>query len=899
MHLKKDNVLKKAVREHGLYCRFDYVLNRSDEPIRILCILCVMLKLRRLKPMNNKKHIELNVHSNGALNETVITPKEIVAFAERNGSKAVAITDLNSVSGFLELSKAAFDSKTRVKPIFGVRLRCCTSYGVILSVTLLAKNRTGLKNMYRIISSAYSNVKYESVWPCAEWDYVLANREGLLIGNECSWNFIYANRDTDIKELESKMGRQFGEYDYIEITPLDQDRYSEYLSGDKINEMTSAAKTVVGLFQSMGKHPAAVSNAVCITDDDELCWDILHQDDTVPPFKPGYMRTTEEVMEEYSFLGDLAKTVVIDNTNLIADSIERFELAPPPEESRLTFPNAEREIRERCMKAAKDRYGEPLPKLIEERLADELGKIETSNSWSEYLLASRLTDKCTEHGGLHTCSGPANSSLCAYLLGITDTDPLPPHYYCPGCKRVEFADERKYLTGFDLVRYGSEPKLCPECGTAYKGEGVNSPCEMFMGYNGEKEPFFQLLLSEGSVKAVLDRLNELVGKDRIFFRARDGFIGEMDAMISKVRYCNKNALYLYSDKERSQRLYEKLRFVRRSFGTGLRARFIVPENYDVFDFSPVGYPSFEQAAEGGRPFVLLEMMFALSGHRNKLFYIFEGDYQSMLEQLEKHTGVSADSIDTGEVDIRSFFENDSLCGFHLNTPFMKNLFAAVKPEDPADLVKAMGFANGTGTWTDNAEQLIRQGHTAKELISFREDVMLTLMGYGIDRETAYSISEYVRFGRAYRNGFSEEQLGLMKKHGVPEWYIGSMKKILYLWVRSHCAAKLRYILQCIWFKINYPTEFYAAFLSCKVPKDLDLSMLAEGKEHIMQEYGRIKEKAELCLPFEDKHKLNEKRQYLEAVLECSDRGITLINAGKSGSGSVRFMPDNGNIKMYL
>ena len=851
--------------------------------------------------MEGKRHIELNVHSNGAIGETVITPAEIVAFAERNGSKSVAVTDLDSVSAFPELLRAASESETHIKPIFGVRLRCCTSYGVILSVTLLARNRIGLKNMYRIISSAYRNVQYKDPWPCAEWDYVLENREGLLIGGECSRDLFYACRDKDIKELESRLEREYGDHDYIEIPPLGQELLSSDIidKTDKIKEMTAAAKTAVGLFQSMGKNPVAVSNAVCITEDDELCWRILHQDDAVPPYKPGYMRTTEEVLKEYSFLGELAETVVIDNTNLIADSIERFELAPPPEESRLTFPNAEREIRERCLKAARDRYGKPLPKLIEERLADELGKIKASNSWSEYLLASRLTDKCTEHGGLYTCSGPANSSLCAYLLGITDTDPLPPHYYCPGCKRVEFADERKYLTGFDLVRYGSEPRLCPECGTAYKGEGVNSPCEMFMGYNGEKEPFFQLLLSDGSVKAVLERLNELVGKDRIFFRAQDGFIGEMDAMMSTVRYRNKNALYLYSDKERSQRLYEKLRFVRRSFGTGLRARFIVPENYDVFDFAPVGYPSFEQAAEGGRPFVLPEMMFALSGHRNKLFYIFEGDYQSMLEQLEKHTGVSADSIDTGEVDIRSFFENDSLCGFDFNTPFMKNLFAAVKPEDPADLVKAMGFANGTGTWKDNAEQLISQGHTAKELISFREDVMLTLMGYGIERETAYSISEYVRFGRAYRNGFSEEQLGLLKKHGVPEWYIGSMKKILYLWVRSHCAAKLRYILQCIWFKINYPTEFYAAFLSCRVPNDLDLSLLAEGKEHIMQEYARIKKKAERLLPFEDKDKLNEKRQYLEAVLECSDRGITLINAGKGGSGSVRFMPDNGNIKMYL
>ena len=232
---------------------------------------------------------------------------------------------------------------------------------------------------------------------------------------------------------------------------------------------------------------------------------------------------------------------------------------------------------------------------------------------------------------------------------------------------------------------------------------------------------------------------------------------------------------------------------------------------------------------------------------------------------------------------------------------MKNAFAAVKPKDFTDLVKSMGFAHGTGTWTNNAELLLKQGHTAKELISSREDIMLTLMGYGIDRETAYALSEYVRFGKANRNGFSDEQFEIMNSHGVPDWYIESMKRILYLWNKSYCAAVMKHTLQCVWFKINYPTEFYAASLSCNVISDFHYPMITEGRERIEQVYSKLKDafKNGDDLTYDEQCRLEDKRMLCDTLLECFDREITFIYAGKSDSGSVRFIPENGNIKMYL
>lgn len=843
--------------------------------------------------MSNKRHIELNVHSNGALGETVITPAEIVAFAERNGSKAVAITDLDSVGSAAEMTTIIDNKSLNIKPIYGVQLHCMDAMGDVFVVTLLAKNRVGLKNMYRIISSAYCNVLDKDIWPCADWQYVLKNKEGVLIGRECSWDFINANLNSDKTVLTEKLSKLYDNIDYAEITPFNQSSFSVLNN----NMLTETASIVIGLLQEMGKTPAAVSNAVCITEEDELCWKILHQDDKDKPFRPGYMRTTEEVLNDYSFLGELAETVVIENTNLIADSIGSFELAPSPEESRITFLDAEKEFKERCLKAAKDKYGERLPDIIGARLNDEFGKIKASNSWAYYLLASRLTDKCTELGGLHICRGAANSSFSAYLLGIVDTNPLPPHYWCPNCKRVEFVDKKNFLTGFDLVGYGTEQKLCPECGTAYKGEGINSPCEIFMGHNGEKEAHFELSLSEGSIKGVVKYLDELFGNDRIFYRAPDSTIGEKDSALMIVNYSRKNKLLL--DAEKIRCLKEKLRFVNRSFGTGPKARFIVPDNYDIYDFTPVGYSTAEQANKGKKPFILLEKGLWSSGHSNKVLHIFEAMPLSMLKLLERHTGVPVSSIDIGDVDIKSFFEKDSMCGFDFNTPFMKEVISVVKPADFSDLMKISGFAHGTQTWKTNAEELIMQGHTAKELISAREDIMLALMQYGIDREAAHSVTEYVKFGKANRKGFSDEQLEIMNKRGIPEWYMESMEKILYLWVRSYCAATLKHILQCIWYKINYPTEFYAASLSCKVIADFDYSFLAEGRERIKQEYDHFKEETGYYMSYEDERKADEKRQLFETLLECCDRGIVFLPAKKNEGDRIKFVPEDGNIKMYL
>ncbi|WP_028510262.1 PHP domain-containing protein [Ruminococcus sp. NK3A76] len=754
--------------------------------------------------MIDRRHIELNVHSNGALYETVITPEDIVAFAVRNGSNAVAITDLNSVSSAAKMARVIEKNDLNIKPIYGVRLHCLNVSGEVFYVTLLAKNKTGLKNMYRIISLAYCNVLNTDVWPCADWQYVLQNREGILIGRECTWEFINNNCNSDKAVLKEKLNKLYENIDYAEITPLCQSS----LSISENDMLKCTAHIVIDLLQQIGKTPVAVSSAACITEEDKLCWNILHQDDKDKPYKPGCMKTTEDMLEEYSFLGELAERIVIDNTIFIADSIETFELTSIPEESRITFPNAENEVKERCLKAAKDKYGEPLPDIIKARLADEFRKIEASNSWAYFLLTSKLTGKCAELGGLHICRGTANSSFAAYLLGITDTNPLPPHYWCPKCKRVEFVDERKYPTGFDLVGYGTVKKLCPECSIAFRGEGINSPCEFFMGYNGERETHFELSVSEDSYKGMVEYIDDLFGKDKVFYRAPDSTIGEKDSSIMIEKYCNKDKAML--SYEKIECVTERLRFVNSSYGTGPKSLFIVPDSFDIYDFTPVGYSTVEDANKGKKLVVLMENGLLVYGHNNKVLHIFKSRLLSMLKQLEKYTGIPSDRIDIGSVDIKSFFENDSLGGFYFNTPFIKEVIAAVKPADFNDLVKIAGFVHGTQTWENNAEQLIRQGHTAKELISSREDIMLTLMKYGIDYETSFAFSEYVKFGKASRKGFSDEQLEIMRKNSVPEWYIESMKKILHIWSKSYCAAITKHILQCVWYKINYPTEFYAA-----------------------------------------------------------------------------------------
>lgn len=312
---------------------------------------------------------------------------------------------------------------SKIKAIYGVRLNCKKEDEPEFLITLLAKSKRGLKNVFRIMSSGYNQVLNEKIWPCVRWDNALENKEDVLIGKECSWSFIKDSQGKNTVTLENEINFTFDGVDYVEITPFNQSHLS-LEPNDSVDQKSiqKQAYIIVDLLQKMGKTPVAVSNASCITQEDELCWNILHQNNTAE--HPTFMKSTEEMLEEYAFLQDLAEKIVIDNSNYIAGMIESFDSRPVGTHY-ISLPDAENEVKRRCKQAAEDKYGSELPKIIKDRIEDEFKKIDYSDSWSRYLLAAIVSDKCNGLGYMHTIRGTAGSSFIVYLLGISETNPLP------------------------------------------------------------------------------------------------------------------------------------------------------------------------------------------------------------------------------------------------------------------------------------------------------------------------------------------------------------------------------------------------------------------------------------------------------------------------------------------
>ena len=844
--------------------------------------------------MSDKKHVELNVHSCGAYCETVLTPEDIVAFAIQNGSKAVAITDLNSVHSMFDFSRAVEQSSSKIKAIYGVRLNCQKDGEGEFLITLLAKSRLGLKNIFRIMSSGYNQVLNKNIWPCVQWDFVLENKKDILIGRECSWNYINDSQGKNAVDLEKEISFVFDGVDYVEVTPFNQSPFPVELNNyENQVSIQKQAYIIVDLLQKMGKTPVAVSNASCITQEDELCWNILHQNNTAE--HPTFMKSTEEMFEEYAFLQDLAEKIVIDNSNYIAGMIESFDSRPVGTHY-ISLPDAENEVKRRCKQAAEDKYGSELPEIIMDRIEDEFKKIDYSDSWSRYLLAAKVSDKCNGLGYMHTVRGTAGSSFIVYLLGISETNPLPPHYYCPNCKAVEFVDETKWASGFDLTINPSERRICANCGAPLKGDGHNIPCEMFQGFTGSLLPDFDFNFPEEIQKEMNEYLEELFEKSNII---RAGTVRSIRYGIAAKlikQYCEKTGKDL--DTSSKEHIFERMASVRKNVEPHPGGLLIIPQGEDIYSFTPVGYKDIIDfnLNHNEKPITLTSVFYHFLEKIDFLSFTLLSD----LKLMEEFTGVKSKNIDYSDIDIHVFFSDiTNYKGFSFNTKFIEKLMEAIYPDKFSDLMKISGFAHGTCAWSDNAENLISD-HPLDDLIAFRDDVMQCLMKYGIDRKNAFRICEYVRKGKAYSKGFTDEQLSLIRDNNIPEWLIESMQKIRYLFPKAHAVEYLIYQLRKVWYKIYHPLAFYSAVLTNDVAPEFDYSILTEGKSRVELEYKRFIEEWGPDFDFSaqiDTGWAESEKHVLELALECYNNGISFLPADINISDAKRFLPENGNIRI--
>lgn len=737
----------------------------------------------------NIKRAELHLHTKLSDDISVIEPKEALKYAIAHSHKAIAFTNLNNVQDFPAIASAYKKlGDTTLKVIYGTEFRYRnkdreTPFGI----TVLVKNQAGIKELYKIISSIENNGDYN----LADLDVLKKNRKNLLLGSCGNMGALY---DAVVSGKDIEKIAAF--YDYFEIYPTD----------DKQEQ--AIYQNICTLGDELGVPVVASGNCHYVDKEDEICRRVIR---TVNGYKDDnkklFLHTTEEMLEEFSYLGEeTAYKTVITDANLIADIIEQVY----PMREGFYMPimeNAYKQIHELAYAKAKEIYGDNLPIPIAERLETELKYIKNDKFATHYLIAYRMVKHMNDLGYYVGTRGSVGSVLTAFLLGISDTNPLPAHYYCSHCHFTDF--EVPEFDGFDLPS-----KPCPVCGNALEMDGHNIPFEFFMGYHGSKMPDIDLNFPSSKQPDAVGYLQEMFGADRVALvgtvstlweHFTDAYIGVYEAKTGD-----------YFTGEQRQYISDKLCGVKRFDGRHSGAVFVLPEDMEFEDFTPfrktVGHSSAEKV-------VHLDFY---SLHDTILKQDILGHYvPDMFKLLEDYTGISVKNVPWNDREIYAMFTYVDTTGIpEFDTDFMKDMLLTAKPSSFADLVQLSGLSHGTGTWIDNGEELINSDYPLSELPALRDSVFLQLLQYGLDREDAFKIAEYTRKGRFYyENETTAEFIKLMENANVPEWYINSLQKIRYLFPKAHATAYVMNAVRLAWFKIHYPTEFYAAYLSCYFNND--------------------------------------------------------------------------------
>ncbi len=745
----------------------------------------------------NGKRAELHLHTKFSDDLSVIGVEEMIKKAEEYGLSAIAFTNLNSVQDFPEISRCADD--TEVKIIYGAEFLLKSAEGNDdQKVTVLVKNQEGIKQLYKIISSMEKKETYDVITPAV----LVENRENLLVGSNGSNGMFVC--------------------DYFEIYPAcnkqeEQRNKDIYLQG-----------------KEMGIPVVAVSNAHYLTRDDAVCRDIirvakgLEKDEQ----KNLYLRTTEEMLEELSYLGEqVAEEVVINNTQILADLVENVYIVEN------LFRDCEVEkgneqIETICLDKAHEIYGNPLPVIVEERLQTELELIKRDICATHYLIAHKITKYIADSGHYNGNRGTCGSMLVSFLLGITEINPLKPHYYCPECHYFEVSDLAK--DGMDLP-----DKECPFCKTKLKTDGHHIPYESFTGGNRRRMPQFHINVSPDIQQSVMERMQTLLSPMKI---GRAGTVGvylrnEAETIVAGY----ENMIGMLFSEEEKERIILKIINVKRHEGVHPCELIVIPECMEFEEFTPM--------RKNRDNMQVTHLHYCDVNSMVPKVNIMSYTGLQFLETLAQKTGVSLEEIDVKDPEVLALFKKFDIVGIHeYDRDFMWDVLIRTKPGTFSELVKYRGLAHGTHVWTENGEYLIDKGVPLADLPTLRDDITNDLISIGVEREIAFKFSEMVRKGwlARKRNTVSPEELldceAISQLLG--DWYLNFCKKIIYMFPKSHAVSYVYNDIRCAWFKKYYPKEFYKTYLECYF-----------GDEDYLTEEEGIK--------------------YGAVLNECEERGITL------------------------
>ena len=800
------------------------------------------------------------------------------------------------------LVEQGIERAAAVNAAFALRRRGGRGRRSAYHLIILAKNQTGLRNLYKLVSK--SHLEHFDRFPIMPKSLIDENREGLIIGSACEAGELF--RAVVAGKEDRELERIASWYDYLEIQPLSNnaymlrpDREGRQLARNR-EDLRAFNRRVVALGERLGKPVCATGDVHFMEPEEEIYRHVLLSakefEDADQP-NPLYFRTTDEMLEEFAYLGEeKAREVVVDNPRLIADWCENVRPLPDG----LFAPkleNSDGELKDLVWGKAHELYGEEPPQVVTDRINAELKDIIGCQYDVIYMSAQKLVQNSLEHGYLVGSRGSVGSSLVAFLSGITEVNSLPAHYRCPRCKHADFDyaqdPAHPYGCGADM------PDMkCPVCGAEYEKDGFNIPFETFLGFGGDKVPDIDLNFSGEYQSSAHKYTFELFGQEHVFRAGTIGTVAEKTAIGYALKYLEQAGRGNVPFAE-VLRLARGCEGVKRTTGQHPGGMVVIPQDREIYDFCPVQHPADDRDSD------IITTHFEYHSMESNLLKLdmLGHDDPSMIRMLEDLTGVDARKIPLDDPDTMSLFTTSEKLGFtddpvlgptgavaipEFGTSFVRGMLEDTQPNQFDILVRLSGFSHGTDVWLGNAKDLITSG-TAKvnEAIGCRDDIMIFLISKGFQDTRAFKIMEAVRKGRGLPEGAEDE----MKERGVPQWYIDSCKKIAYLFPKAHAVAYVMMAFRIAWFKVHRPLAFYAAYFSIRA-KAFDEKFMCRGMDTVKRKMAEIngkknaKEKKDRPSAVEE-----DMLTTLEVCYEFYLRGLSFARMDISRSHATNFLVD--------